>query len=275
MRVLDAVVAAAASEAVTTPDLLRQVQTLAAHLRSAPLRSWARAELAGYLSEHRLPSYRGPFRLPVGDDDELELELRGPVAEIAELAEVAAADRPAGDEDAAVARYRRRLDEGFDARIALMRLCAETDVVPAALLRSVVESVRNRVLEVALDVRAVARESEDADSLSVSAASLAFILDGVGFGSAPGGADGSSTDAAAGLVEQRLVEQMSGLLGDAHRATEAVHIVLHDEPSADKRNSVQRLANAVRSGRIAAAPGIHPDEAADRVVAIAARHHGW
>lgn len=275
MGLLDDVVSGAASDAVTTPDLLRQVHALAQHLDSAELRSWARAELSGYLPEHRLPMYRGPFTLPVGDVGEvLELELRGPLTEVSQIADLAGRRGVDDEAEAAnVARYRDRVGAGIEPRIALMRLCSESRVVPAPLLRSVDESVRNRILELALDLRAVAQQT--ADGLTVSAAALAFIMDGaLGFGLA-GAAVDVAEDGADGTDAAALRDQLTAVLADAFRADEAVQVVLVDETSAAKRNSVQRLAHAVRAGRIPAAPGIPADEAADRVVDIAARHLGW
>lgn len=279
MDMLDDVVSGASSRTVSTPDLLRLVQTLAQDLGSPELRSWARAELTGYLPEHRLPSYRGPFALPIENASDpgeatVTVELRGPLAEVSQTADlVDGRSLDEADPRDAVARYRARIADGIDPRIALMRLCGESSVVPAPLLRSVDESVRNRVLDIALDLRAVAHPSSE--GLTVSAAALALVVDGA-LGLAPGhGAPGTTPPLLQDAAAADLVDRMSAVLADVHRAEEAVRIVLEDEPGAVKRNSVQRLANAVRAGRIPAAPGIHPDEAADRVVDIAARHLGW
>lgn len=277
MNLLDDVVTSASSS-MSTPDLLRLVQTLAQHIGSHELRFWARAELTGYLPGHRLPGYRGPFLLPVeGQPDvaraTVAIELRAPLAELSRTADLVR-DRPADVLDAAAAdRFRERIAAGIDPRIALMRLCADSTVVPAPLLRSVDETVRNRVLEIALDLRAVVQET--ADGLAVSATSLAFIVDGA-LGLAPGlGAPGTTPVLGRDAGAVQLVELMSAVLADVHRAEDAARVVLEEESGAVKRNSVQRLANAVRSGRIPAAPGIHPDDAADLVVDIAAGHLGW
>lgn len=279
MNLLDDVVSGAASPSVPTPDLLRLVQALAQEVGSPELRSWARAELTGYLPEHRLPTYRGPFALPVegaGDPEDatITVEFRGPLAELVQTADLIGGrrddeiDAPEGAD-----RYRQRVAAGIDPRIALMRLCGESRVVPPPLLRSVDETVRNRVLEIALDLRAVAQET--ADGLAVSATSLAFIVDGA-LGLAPGlGTPGTAATNLEDAAAARLIEHLSAVLADIHRAEDAARIVVEDEPGAVKRNSVQRLANAVRAGRIPAAPGIHPDDAADRVVDIAAAHLGW
>ncbi|QLD11905.1 AbiTii domain-containing protein [Microbacterium oleivorans] len=276
MNLLDDVVTAASSS-TSTPDLLRLVQTLAQHIGSHELRSWARAELTGYLPEHRLPTYRGPFTLPVEGSDaapsNVTIELRGPLVELSRTAELVRDRTLAADDGTEAQRFRGRVAAGIDPRIALMRLCAESSVVPAPLLRSVDETVRNRALEIALDLRAVVQET--ADGLAVSAASLAFIVDGA-LGLAPGlGAPGTTPALFQDAAAVQLVELMSAVLADTHRAEDAARVVLEDETGAVKRNSVQRLANAVRSGRIPAAPGIHPDDAADLVVDIAAGHLGW
>lgn len=277
MNLLDDVVTSASSS-MSTPDLLRLVQTLAQHIGSHELRFWARAELTGYLPAHWLPAYRGPFLLPVdGEEDAaraiVTVEMRGPLAELSRTAELVR-DRAADGNDAAEAdRFRARVAAGIDPRIALMRLCAESTVVPAPLLGSIDETVRNRVLEIALDLRAVVQET--AAGLAVSAASLAFIVDGA-LGLAPGlGTPAMTSPLLQDAAAIELVGLMSAVLADVHRAQDAARVVLEDEPGAVKRNSVQRLANAVRSGRIPAAPGIHPDDAADLVVDIAAGHLGW
>jgi hypothetical protein len=51
----------ASGDNVPLAVLLRRVKVLAARLRTGPLANWVDHELAGYGSEAELPSYRGPF----------------------------------------------------------------------------------------------------------------------------------------------------------------------------------------------------------------------
>lgn len=52
----------AARQVPSTADVLRGVRLLARRIGSAELEAWADRELSGYPEDGRLPSYRGPYR---------------------------------------------------------------------------------------------------------------------------------------------------------------------------------------------------------------------
>jgi hypothetical protein len=61
MSLLTELIDAASGDQVPTPVLLRRVKVLASRLKTAPLAEWVEHELTGYDTDAVLPTYRGPF----------------------------------------------------------------------------------------------------------------------------------------------------------------------------------------------------------------------
>lgn len=68
MSKLSAIIDAASSDDVTTANLLRKLKVVAARLETPPLIDWVDNELAGYPREAAIPDYRGPFGCQVLSD---------------------------------------------------------------------------------------------------------------------------------------------------------------------------------------------------------------
>jgi hypothetical protein len=178
---------AASGDSVATPVLLRRVKVLAARLKTGPLAEWVDHELSGYDSQAPLPSYRGPFRGesrgtfsgPFGSsmsnapipivafdekyrshfDDYFKIEIRQGVAELEDMSIAAASDSgnlhfpwPAD----AIAYANMLWQQGAVHWYEGMGLTGAHIPVPASLLRGVLDTVRTRVLDLALAI-----ESED------------------------------------------------------------------------------------------------------------------
>jgi hypothetical protein len=68
MSKLSAIIDAASSDEVSTPNLLRKLKVVAARLDTPPVIDWVDNELAGYPNDAAIPDYRGPFACQVLSD---------------------------------------------------------------------------------------------------------------------------------------------------------------------------------------------------------------
>lgn len=168
-------------------NLLRSVQVLAVRSRAVDLGEWVKKERDGYSPDDVLPSYRGPFQTrvlghfsgpfssevqnvpmaqfgwPDGFKNLFEVEFRGPVTELEELLK---GDEPtlSSPWDGNVLAYANTLIEnGKIGRIPMHGLANAYRVVPRTLVVSAVDAVRNRVLDLALELEQVAPELNAAD----------------------------------------------------------------------------------------------------------------
>ena len=169
MTLLDDILAASTDSGVTTPDLLRKVQIVARRLGATDVENWVRDELGGYADDAVVPAYRiqssnvvgvfaGPFRsfmkyplstVPPGMADWWKVTMREPIIEIQSLAE--------GDQDperawpsAVVQQY----EESGVFRMENHGLFSVSNVLTSASLRGVVDTVRSKAMEFALDLQA-------------------------------------------------------------------------------------------------------------------------
>jgi len=168
-------------------NLLRSVQVLAVRSRAVDLGEWVKKERDGYSSDDVLPGYRGPFQTRVlghftgprgsevqnvpmprmGWPDEcrelFEFEFRVPMAELEELVR---SDQPvlsapwSGD---AIIYANKLVDKGAIGTISMHRLANARREVPRTLVVAAVDAVRNRVLDLALELEQVAPGLNEAD----------------------------------------------------------------------------------------------------------------
>jgi hypothetical protein len=173
MKLLDEIIDLAVDGNGQTPVLLRKCLLLARQLKNDRLRHWAEKELDGYSEEDELPEYRrgtgmakglflGPFNASISDQplpaSVLQKEHRHWAREIKLMQPIVAYERisdtgkPVNTSAAfpwpadMVAMYQAKFIEGY----ALNRAWLE---IPPTMFPTLLDTVRNRVLRFALDLK--------------------------------------------------------------------------------------------------------------------------
>lgn len=178
MSKLSEIVDAATGDAVPISNLLRMVQVLAARTEMALLTDWVSSELKGYGNDDPLPDYRGPFPAQVVSDwsgpfrssmknlplppscvpeglrdaGAFEVAFREPVSELQILATKSERLGLAWSADV-VARLNGLMDRGeIDPIVPMHGLVSAHKQVSPAAVTAVLDNVRTRVLDVALEI---------------------------------------------------------------------------------------------------------------------------
>jgi hypothetical protein len=169
MTLLEAIIDAAIDDKVPIGTLLRKCLVLEQQVKNEKFRAWLNKELDGYDREDELPSYRNfravsyglflgpggsqladqPLSLSVLDDDDLKLVEMCPLIQPASSYEA----RPSKADNAThpwnpalTTKYQRKFFGGFVLNRAWQ-------LVPSSVLVGLLETVRNRVLRFALELK--------------------------------------------------------------------------------------------------------------------------
>ncbi|GAB2447611.1 hypothetical protein HD599_001635 [Conyzicola lurida] len=183
MTLLDEIIEASTGESGTTANLLRKVRVASHRLGASEISAWAQHELSGYPSDAALPDYRvqdtsvlgifsGPMRsqinhdLPkVGDDFEgwFSMDMRQPISE---LESFAGADTDAVREWPAwlVQKYEQA---GFF-RMEFHVLFSAHNVIPRQRIIGLIDTVKTRVLDFALELQTEFPDAGSADGPTVA-----------------------------------------------------------------------------------------------------------
>jgi hypothetical protein len=185
MSLLDEIQAAAVDSSHPLSDLLRKCQILAARLRHEPFKQWVSHELNGYPDDAVLPIYRGPFQ---GD---IKADVSGPFGSGARNVGVPTTNIPAEVREAAlsmtfyqgvgtlenlIADAKRigetRVVSSFATELAAMtpvwqnhQTMAMWKEIPIASVAGILDSVRSKALEFALEIEA---ENPDAGTAATA-----------------------------------------------------------------------------------------------------------
>ncbi len=181
MTLVEGLIEAASGETASVSTLLRKLKVIAARLGTVQLEEWVDHELAGYPSGAAVPDYRGPFERevrgnlvgpfgssmssvpvpPSGFPKEMrdgwllfKHEFREPIAEIETLSRSSETLQVPWPADA-IAYTNRLLETGEAQLYPGMGLIVAWKPVMPAQLASIVDSVRTRVLGLALELEAV------------------------------------------------------------------------------------------------------------------------
>ncbi|MFJ8895203.1 hypothetical protein ACIRCZ_11485 [Leifsonia sp. NPDC102414] len=169
MTLLDDILTASTDAGVATPDLLRKVQIVARRLGATEVENWVRDELGGYPDGAAVPAYRvqntnvtgvyaGPFRsfmkhpltvVPRGMAEWWRVTLREPIIEIQSLTE--------GDQDPErpwPSNVVQQYEESGVFQMEHHGLFSASNVLTTSSLRGVVDAVRSKAMEFALDLQA-------------------------------------------------------------------------------------------------------------------------
>jgi hypothetical protein len=203
VTLLQDLVVGAASDAAPVATLLRQLKVIAARTGAAPLADWVRYELEGYLAGETVPAYRGPFPVNVVGDfvgimgngvknlpippmtfpadtrkgHLFNVSFAEPVAELAQFAL-----RPALE--AAWSADTVRAYNGIVAQGKIRRVVREDMVlvsakygIPTSTVVGILDSVRTRVLDLALELEKVAPAAGQAEvSAETTAAARQVVV---------------------------------------------------------------------------------------------------
>jgi hypothetical protein len=182
---LSQIIDAATGESVSIASLLRHVKVLAARTDTQALSEWVDSELSGYFGDAPVPSYRGPFQTKVLSDwsgpwnarlnnvplpssafpkglrdaGAFEVEFRESVSELERLAESDGLLSYFWDTNV-IGVINSEMVEGKLPELSQMAplhgIVSAKRIVSPALLTSVLDQVRTRVLGLALDVERIA-----------------------------------------------------------------------------------------------------------------------
>lgn len=175
---LSSVIEGATSDSVSVSALLRRVQVVGTRLGSGDLTSWVHLELNGYeFGTHTVPPYRGPFEtavigrfvgpfnsqvelavpslrvppLPNGTPVPFDISFYQPIAELEELAKSEKqlqSPWPAN----VIAFLNGKIDRGELTLVEMHNIHSAYRVITPAQLSGVIDSVKTRVLGLALDL---------------------------------------------------------------------------------------------------------------------------
>jgi hypothetical protein len=244
---LTEIVDAATGDTVSISSLLRMVKVLAARMDTPPLIDWVDNELSGYPADAPLPGYRGPFpaevvsewsgpfqstqrnvplpsiAVPQGlrDSGAFETAFRQSVSELERIAKF---DKQLGSPWPAdtVAQLNGEIKNGNATQIVPMHyLVSAYQQISPALVESVLDNVRTRVLGLALDVEKVAPQAGEPGFANVDPAGInsLVVLNIYGHGNAVA-LDSPGAVQRAGVV--------AGDLGSLLKAVEALGLAAED-----------------------------------------------
>ncbi len=285
---LDDIIDASTDSTVSTPDLLRKVQVVAHRAGAADIAAWVRQELSGYAPDAELPAYRvldtnvmGTFAgfmqsfrtypltvMPPGMADRWKAELREPLVEIQMLSEGSGdASRPWS-----VADVKRYSDSGAFT-IEMHELYQAANVITRQSLRGLVDVVRSKALEFALELQTAFPDAGTVGGPTVSSEpALAAVVYNI-----TNHITGDGTNIAAGshIVQRsqvrkgdpeslRVAAEALGL--SAETAREFVDAVESDGGVDGDRTS--RFLERVRSGAIVVAGSVASDVVAGSLIEL-------
>ncbi len=200
MTKLAAIIDGATGEAVSTASLLRMLKVVASRLQTAPLEDWVDRELSGYGNEDDLPAYRGPFPATamgvfVGPFQSMmkiaiptvafpehmrggfafTLKFRQPVSELEPLAAATLNLENPWDADM-VAYVNYKIESGEMTLVPMHGLQRAYKVVTPHEVRAVLDTVRTRVLNLALELERIAPQAGEPNAPAVDPDRVQYVV---------------------------------------------------------------------------------------------------
>lgn len=282
--------------------MLRKLMIVAHRLGADPLLAWVKAELNGYDDLNDIPDYRGPFTvnvqavitgpglskgtntltkqgIPEGFDGLFEMRFKDPLATLEGFASSENGIAVPWD-PAIIGHYNRWIDEGLVPFIEYWGVYSAQKVFPQGALRGIIDVVRTKALELALDLQAEFPDAGEKNGPTVDnpdvRATVTTIVNNI-YGPVTGLAQGHNVtqkvrvttgdlsgalDSARRFLDDRGLEQLRAVLGPAG-----------DDD--DKRSRLGKFVDAVKSGSVTLAAGVTTDLAAVGLIEIATQFFGW
>lgn len=294
MTVLDDILDSSTDSSVPVSDLLRRVQIASTRLGASEIVEWARAELSGYPLGVAVPTYRElhtnvlgrfvGFRTevthqlsvpPEGLERLWTVQLRQPLGELQALAESEDGDPRRPWTDIAVKVYERDSKVGFEDH----ELLSAWNVITRQSLRGVVDIVRSRAMEFALNLQAQFPDAGEPGGPTVATnPELAPIVYNI-----TNNITGHGTNLAAGQGAQQTstvtVGDASSLLGRlselglSETERDEFVVAITEDNSTEGPRTAGFLAR-VRSGAVRLAEGFSTDVAAEVLIAAGRAYLG-
>lgn len=302
MSLLDAVIEGATDEAVSTGNLLRKLHALTYRLQAEELKTWVGRELNGYPGASSLPKYRGPLMVPVravwsgpfgasltnylseaGVPKKyvplfFRAHLAQPIAELESLSQ--------GDDTEAslywkpewVGIYNRLVDERKVPLYEDMAVFSARQILPRTTLVGIIERIRNRALEFALELQGEHPDAGEVGGPTVNDEGVArtvthFTTNIYG--------DGNQVAQGENIRQRTQVQKgdLSGLLKaaegvglDSAANAELARVVLTGEE--ERPGKIASFLRRVREGAFVIGTGITADVAADQLSHLVAGYLG-
>jgi len=286
VTLLDQIIDGSSDDSVKTADLLRKVQVAATRIGAAGVVDWVRQELQGYADGTELPSYRkmptvveghftGPMQsqikkqLPPHPDFEhnFVVEMRQPLMTLQSFAE--------SDEDAQLQWPAWTVKKYEDANIFAIEfygLFGAWNVITRQSLLGVIDTVRSKAMEFALDLQSSFPDAGSFDGPSVATdtavAPLVFNITNNIYGHGTNiatGSDISQKSTIKGNLEE--LQRQVKLLGlDDDNSAEFARIV-SEEQAVDK-SRVKAFLDKVRVGSIAVLSGVPSNVVAGSLIEL-------
>ncbi|MCK6081480.1 hypothetical protein KZX37_08325 [Microbacterium sp. EYE_5] len=284
MTVLDDIIEASTSAEVSTADLLRKVKVVAHRLGAVDVLRWVDYELSGYPEDAPLPDYRirktnvigqysGPMRTftpyplvpPAGMEDLWQVNLREPLSQIQGLSEM--------DEDPGrswtpfdIQRY----EKSGIFRLEFHFLYSAHNVLPREMLRGILDIIRTKALDLALDLQSVDPQAGSAGGPTIESPAVSTVVFNVKqniYGNGNNIATGRdiTQEAAVAIGDVEALRKVAVQLGLTDRdANEFVSIVQEERSLESTR--VRGFLERVRDGAISLAGGVASNAAATGLI---------
>lgn len=282
--------------------MLRKLMIVAHRLGATSLLTWVKNELNGYESDDDLPSYRGPMTVgvqalitgPMGSKGTNVLTPHGVPEGFERLFEVSFFDPLAGIETFAqssegisipwdpviVGMYNQWIDAQKVAFVQNWGVYSASKSVSQSRLRGIVDVVRTKALEMALDLQAEFPDAGEPGGPTVDdpavKATVTHITTNI-YGSVTGLAQGNSVHQKVSVKTGDLVAALDAartFLADSG-VMEFSRVLSEPGDDADKRGRLERFVQGVKSGTIALAGGVASNLAAEGVVELSNQFFGW
>ncbi|HEU5475825.1 MAG TPA: hypothetical protein VFV67_34750 [Actinophytocola sp.] len=210
MTLLDEIIESASGDDVPVSSLLRKVKVLASRIGTGDLAKWVEHELVGYSNSDELPSYRGPFEAevlghfsgPMGSGLNnapippsafpenlregylFKVAFPQPIAELQELGKAKSADNLGSPWPAdAISMTNYMLQQGRIKLYPYMGLMQATRRVSPQQLSAIIDTVRSRVLDLALTLEGVSPGVGERGTSKIDTATAQTIINNIYGGS--------------------------------------------------------------------------------------------
>lgn len=300
MTLLDDVIEQASDGDAAT--MLRKLMIVAHRLGADSLLAWVKAELNGYSDVTSVPDYRGPFTvnvqavitgpgpsqgtttltrqgIPDGFDGLFEMSFKDPVATLEAFAASESGIAVPWD-PAYIALYNGWIEEGLVPFIEYWGVYSAQKVFPQGALRGMIDVVRTKALELALDLQAEFPDAGEKGGPTVDnpavEATVMTVVNNI-YGPVTGLAQGHNVTQKVRVVTGDLDGALNSarhFLGDEN--LEQLRAVLNgDGNDDDKRSRLENFLSAVKSGSVTLAGGVTTELAAAGLLEIATQFFGW
>jgi hypothetical protein len=265
MTLLQEIIDHSTDDNVSTTNLLRKVEIAAHRLKASELLNWSRNELNGYPSTVSIPSYRdivtpvmsqwtgvmgsGVSNIPLSASPSMDqdlsdflfhVKLTQPIQELHSLSKTERSAAIAWPAEAIV-YYNDLVEKGKATSVSNFNLFCANKIIPQNTLQGIVDIVRNKVLDLALDLQETDAESGEQDGPTVGTPDMEKTVFNI-----TNNIYGNNTNVAAGeSVQQQVTIQK----GNVKELLDGVRQIIQDEGVIDSIEKTATKACSVEEKR--------------------------